>query len=107
MFTRNYNSFNDLNSVLAVSALRIRPDNGIIRELDIPKDVLAKLQKIVSSPNTAYEFKKIMIKRLAKVSPCCVCGGIPSLEAVYDEDGASRVERYCESCATRVFSKSG
>ena len=62
------------------------------------------LEKIVSSP-VADEVKKLMIKKFAGVSPCCVCGGIPSLEVVYDADGASRVERYCSNCANRVFSK--
>jgi hypothetical protein len=88
-----------------VSALRIRPDNGIIRELKIPNEILEVLQKVVTSPQTTDEIKKMMIKKFAQVSPCCVCGGIPSLEVVYDADGASRVERYCEACANRVFSR--
>ena len=85
--------------------LRIRSDNGTIRELNIARDTLEELQKIVSSPRTTDEIKKIMIKKLAKASPCCICGGIPSCEVVYDAEGASRVERYCESCANRVFSR--
>jgi hypothetical protein len=85
--------------------LRIRPDNGTIRELNIPKDTLEQLQKVVSSRQATDEIKKLMIKKFTKVSPCCICGGIPSLEVVYDADGASRVERYCESCANRVFSR--
>ena len=84
--------------------LRIRLDNGTIRELNIPKEKLEVLQKVVASPQTTDYIKKEMIKKLAGVSPCCCCGGIPSLEVVYDADGASRVERYCESCANRVFS---
>ena len=84
--------------------LRIRPDNGTIRELNIPEEILEELQKIVSSPKTTDDIKKLMIKKLAKASPCCICGGIPSCEVVYDAEGASRVERYCESCANRVFS---
>jgi len=84
---------------------RIRPDNGTIRELNVPKEQLEVLEKVVSSPQTTDDIKKIMIKKLAGVSPCCCCGGIPSLEVVYDADGASRVERYCESCANRVFSR--
>ena len=47
-----------------------------------------------------------MIKKFAKVSPCCICGGIPTYEVVYDADGASRVERYCDPCSERVFSRS-
>jgi len=85
--------------------LRIRPDNGKIRQLEIPKEKLEVLQKIVCSPQIKDEVKKIMIKKFAQVSPCCICGGIPSLEVVYDVEFASRVERYCEACANRVFSR--
>jgi hypothetical protein len=45
--------------------LRIRPDNGTIRELNIPKQILEELQKIVSSKATD-DIKKLMIKKLAK-----------------------------------------
>ena len=62
--------------------LRIRPDNGTVRELNIPKENLEELQKIVSSHRTTEDIKKLMIKKLAKVSPCCICGGIPSCEVV-------------------------
>ncbi|MGB8101370.1 MAG: hypothetical protein WCE96_06795 [Nitrososphaeraceae archaeon] len=57
--------------------LRIRPDNATI--LNIPKEKLEVLQKVVSSPQTTDEVKKIMIKKFAEVSPCCICGGIPLL----------------------------
>ena len=87
-----------------MSTLRIRPDNGTIRELNIPKEKLEVLEKIVSSP-VADEVKKLMIKKFAEVSPCCICGGIPSLEVIYDVEFASRVETVCEPCANRVFSK--
>ncbi|MGA7005807.1 MAG: hypothetical protein WBY28_01925, partial [Nitrososphaeraceae archaeon] len=60
---------------------------------------------VVSSPQTTDDVKKLMIKKFAEVSPCCVCGGIPSLEVIYDVEFASRVERYCEACANRVFSR--
>ena len=85
--------------------LRIRLDNGTIRELNIPKEKLEVLVKVVSSPQTTDEIKKMMIKKFAEVSPCCICGGNPSLEVVYDADHASRIERYCESCANRVFTR--
>lgn len=84
--------------------LRIRPD-GTIRELNIPKDLLQKLQKVISSPQTTDGVKRKMIREFLGVSPCCICGLIPSLEVVYDADGASRIERYCETCANRVFSR--
>ena len=83
--------------------LRIRPDNGTIRELKIPKENLEELQKILSSPKATDDIKKMKIKELAKASPCCTCGGIPSYEVIYQLEGASRIERYCDSCANRVF----
>ena len=49
------------------------------------------------------KIKKFMIKKLTKVSPCCICAGIPSLEVVYDADGASRIERYCEACLKKML----
>ena len=88
-----------------MSAVRIRPENGTIRELNLPKEILEVPQKVVTSPQTTDDIKKLMIKKFAQVSPCCVCGGIPSLEVVYDADVASRVERYCESCVRRVYER--
>jgi hypothetical protein len=58
-----------------MSTLRIRPDNGTIRELDIPKEKLEVLQKVVSSPQATDEVKRLMFKKFAEVSPCCICGG--------------------------------
>ena len=96
----NYKSyFNNLNLILVskiMSTLRIRPDNGTIRELNIPKEKLEVLEKIVFLP-LQMKLKRLMIKKFAEVSPCCICGGIPSLEVVYDVEFASRVERYCRT----------
>ena len=54
-------------------------------------EILEELQKIASSPKATDDIKKLMIKKLARVSPCCVCGGIPSLEVVYDAEGLQRM----------------
>ena len=80
-------------------------DSGTVRELNIPKENLEELQKIVSSPKINDDVKKKMIKKLANASPCCVCGGIPSLEISYPEGGATRIERYCSKCIERVYSR--
>lgn len=89
--------------------VRIR-DSGTVRELNIPKENLEELQKIVSSRKIADEVKKKMIKKLANASPCCCCGDIPSLEISYpfSEGGkiyATRIERYCSKCIERVYSR--
>ena len=94
--TREYLNIKN-SGVVIYRVLRIRPDNGTIRELNIPKENLEELRKIVSSHRTTDEIKKVMIKKFTKVSPCCVYGGIPSCEVVYDADGATRIERYCQS----------
>ena len=60
---------------------------------------------MLSRKERIMDGKKIMIKKFAQVSPCCICGGIPSLEIIYDVEFASRVERYGEACANRVFSR--
>ena len=88
------------------SQIRIR-DSGTVRELNIPKENLEELQKIVSSPKINDDVKKKMIKKLANASPCCCCGGIPSLEISYpfSEGGATRIERYCSKCIERVYSR--
>ena len=62
------------------STLRIGPDNATIRELNIPKEKLEVLEKVVSSPQTTDDIKKLMIKKFAEVSPCCICGGIHRLK---------------------------
>ncbi|MFZ0405059.1 MAG: hypothetical protein WAL79_04475, partial [Nitrososphaeraceae archaeon] len=51
------------------------------------------------------DIKKLMIKRLAKASPCCTCGGLPNFEVIYKLEGCTKIERYCETCANRVFSR--
>jgi len=86
--------------------LRIR-DNGTIRELNIPKDKLEVLERIVSSKKIMDSTKHNIIKKLTNVSPCCVCAGIPAFEVVYSvpDGGATRVERYCSKCIERVYSR--
>ena len=37
--------------------VRIIPDNATIRELNIPKDVLEELQKILSSPKSTDDLR--------------------------------------------------
>lgn len=63
--------------------LRIRPDNGTVRELDIPKDKLEVLEKIVSSKNIMDQTKHKTIRKLTDGSPCCVCSLILEYEVSY------------------------
>jgi hypothetical protein len=89
-----------------VSTLRIR-DNGKVRELNIPKDKLEVLEKIVSSKNIMDQTKHATIRKLTEGSPCCICDGIPAFEISFPfhECGATRIERYCSKCIERVYSR--
>ena len=59
--------------------LRIR-DNGKVRELNIPKDKLEVLEKIVSSNTIMDKTIHATIRKLTDGSPCCICDGIPAFE---------------------------
>ena len=83
--------------------VRIR-DSGTVRELKIPRENLEELQKIVSSRHKTDEFKKQMIKKLAKASPCCVCGGIPALEISYPRMALPGLKGTVK-CIERVYSR--
>jgi hypothetical protein len=37
---------------------------------------------------------------------CCICGLQPTKIATYSVQGAVRIERYCDRCAEREFSRS-
>ena len=50
--------------------LRIIPDTGTVRELNIPKEKLEVLQRVVSSPQTTDDIKKIMTKKFAQRDNC-------------------------------------
>ena len=74
-----------------MNTLRIR-DNGKVRELNIPKDKLEELQKIVAS-NIMEKNKHLTIRKMTGGSPYCVCDGIPAVEVIYSvpDGGATRI----------------
>ncbi len=82
-------------------------DNATVKELNIPKDKLEVLQKIVSSKTIMDTTKHNMIRKLSDGSPCCICRGIPSLKVSYPvpDGGATLVERYCQDCIKKVFER--
>ena len=85
--------------------LRIR-ENATVKELNIPKDKLEVLQKIVSSNRIQDATKQNMIRKLAG-GYCCCCRGIPSSQVSYPvpDGGATLVERYCEDCVKKVYER--
>ncbi|MGA7977736.1 MAG: hypothetical protein WB975_10900 [Nitrososphaeraceae archaeon] len=89
-----------------MNALRIR-DNGKVRELNIPKDKLEVLEKIVSSNTIMDQTKHATIRKLTEGSPCCICDGIPAFEInfPFHGGGATKIERYCDKCIKNVFAR--
>ncbi len=85
---------------------RIR-DNATVKELNIPKDKLEVLQKIVSSKGIRDDTKHAMIRKLSEGSPCCVCRGIPSFQVSYPvpDGGATLMERYCQDCIKKIYER--
>ncbi len=85
--------------------LRLRND-ATVRQLDIDKDKLEVIQKVMSA-RLASSSKRNIIRKLTEDSPCCVCGGIPTLEVSYPvpDGGTTRIERYCESCIQKVYER--
>jgi hypothetical protein len=86
--------------------LRIR-DEGTVKELNIPKEMLEVLEKIVSTNTIMDKTKQAAIRKLTEGSPCCICDGIPAFEISFPfhEGGATRIERYCSKCIERVYSR--
>jgi hypothetical protein len=84
--------------------LRIR-DNGTVKELNIPRDKLEVLQKIVASKTIAEKTKHLLMRKLTEGSPCSICGAIHTHEIRYTGEGGTVIERYCSKCIERVYSR--
>jgi hypothetical protein len=83
--------------------LRIRK----IVPLQIPKDKLEYLQKIIATGQYVTDkTKHNLIKRITNYSPCYMCGGIPKFEVIFDEKGAKRLQYYCDKgCLDKVLKR--
>jgi hypothetical protein len=83
--------------------LRIRND-ATVKQLNIPKDKLEVLDRIISS-NVTDKTKQQIIRKLTGTSPCSVCATYATLEVSYPvlEGGATRIEHYCSKCIEKVY----
>lgn len=76
--------------------------NPIIQEIEITQqqlnDLYEKLKKSTVNSNGKYD----IIKKYAG-GVCLICSDIPTKKIIYDVDGASIIERYCNNC----FDKNG
>jgi hypothetical protein len=85
--------------------LRIRQD-ATIHQLDIEKEKLEALKRIVNADIPTYTKKRI-IKEMTGYTGCWACEGIPTLEVRYPvkDGGATKIERYCEDCIKKLYER--
>ena len=73
-----------------------------ITPIDVSKEDLESLREFMKSPKASVWVKDNKMKKLVG-SWCIMCGDIPTKIATYDYNGATRIERYCDSCAEKQF----
>lgn len=70
--------------------------------MDTPAEELAVLKQALDSNNITSIVKDKILKKIAG-SWCVICGGIPTQIPSYDCAGATRIERYCDSCGEKTL----
>ena len=76
----------------------------IIKPIDVTMTQLEILKKTLNSRKLSPSIKE-RIQKESGFGMCCLCGGIATQTANYDCQGANRIERYCESCVEKQFSR--
>jgi hypothetical protein len=73
--------------------------------VDLQDTEIARLKELIRSRRYTNDWRneKIM-KQLGGI--CCLCGGLASQIVSYDCSGATRIERYCDECVQKTFSRS-
>lgn len=86
--------------------LRIRNDTKIT-QLNIPKEKIDRINKIILHPNCSIKVAHDTIKDLSGFSPCCICRiGIPTVKLSYTSGSMKgAIEFYCDPCLAKVFER--
>jgi len=75
-----------------------------VKPINASEEDLESLKKVLDS-KVSDCVKTLKIKRVLG-SWCIVCGSIPTQIASYDYNGATKIERYCDSCVEKQFGRS-
>ncbi len=71
-----------------------------LRPVNISKEQLRDFRTLLSDPRTSQNIKKrFMVDKAGGY--CSMCGDIATQIASYNMDGATLVEKYCDSCLAR------
>ena len=73
-----------------------------IEKIKITKRQLDEIASLLKKESLTTEFKNRVIKAYAG-GVCAICGGIPTKKIIYDADGATIIERYCDKCFKKGF----
>ena len=71
-----------------------------LRPIIISKEQLKDFRDLVLNPRTSQKIKKrFMVEKAGGY--CSMCGDIATQIASYNMDGATLVEKYCDTCLAR------
>ena len=71
-----------------------------LRPVNISKEELRDFRNLLLDPRTTQDIKKrFMVGKAGGY--CSVCGDIATQIATYNMDGATLVEKYCNTCLAR------
>jgi len=83
----------------------VRIRNGTVTPITVPEDKLQYLKTILDSKILSTTVRKAATIKQVMGGSCCICREIPSMQVSYDVDGATQIERYCDSCIKSVYSR--
>ena len=75
-----------------------------IKPIDVTMTQLELLKKALNNSKISPAGKE-RIQKESGFGMCVVCGGIAQHIASYDCAGATRIERYCDACVEKTFSR--
>ena len=71
-----------------------------LRPVNISREQLRDFRTLLSDPRTSEKIKKrFMVDKAGGY--CSMCGDIATQIASYNMDGATLLEKYCDSCVAR------
>ena len=77
----------------------------IIRELNIPKDILKQCEEIMNDNKFSPYYKQRQTRDLLGVAFCSSCASIPELEISYAETGVTRIVHFCKICYVKSLER--
>lgn len=93
-----------MNINISMEALRIRPNNSTIKQLNITQEQFTEIDR-----RSRVGMRRKAIKEVTGCSPCAMCADVPQLQMSYpagdEELSMKRVEYYCEVCVRKVFER--